>query len=243
MRPLRAVFLDIDDTLYSTSEFAAIARRNAMAAMVAHGLKMRTADALAELYEVISEFGSNYPNHYNQLIKRLPKEVLPAGNPALLVAAAVAAYHDTKFRGLVPFDTVLETLSTLRERTNLIVGVVTEGLEGKQAEKLVRLGIVPWIHPEAIFISDQIGISKPNGKLYARACRGVGVPPSECLYLGDHPTKDVAPAHSVGMITVRHRHEGGKYAQLEGPVAPDFEIGAFEELLPILRDEFGFDTL
>ena len=36
MSELKAIFFDIDDTLYSTSEFAATARRNAMEAMIEH---------------------------------------------------------------------------------------------------------------------------------------------------------------------------------------------------------------
>ena len=49
MPKLRALFLDIDDTLYSTSEFAAAARRAALEAMIAHGLAMSIDDAVKKL--------------------------------------------------------------------------------------------------------------------------------------------------------------------------------------------------
>ena len=55
----------------------------------------------------------------------------------------------------------------------------------KQAEKLVRLGLVPFLDPKAIFISDQVGISKPNPKLYAVALRELGLEPAEVMYVGD----------------------------------------------------------
>jgi putative hydrolase of the HAD superfamily len=239
MRTLRALFLDVDDTLYSTSEFAAAARRAAMDAMIRHGLRLKRDEALAELGEVISEFGSNYPYHYDRLLRRLPPGVVPDVNPAILVAAAVGAYHDTKYRSLFPFRDVPDVLQRIRQATQLVLGVITEGLEIKQAEKLVRLGIVPLLHPRAIFISDQIGISKPNRKLYQRACDVVGVPPEQAMYVGDHPENDVAPAQAVGMATVRHRWQGGKHADTEGSVRPDYEIRSFHELLPILRDDFG----
>src|SRR6185503_19531770 len=100
MGRLKAVFLDIDDTLYSTSEFAAAARRAALDAMIRLGLKMTLEDAVLELAEVITEFGSNFPHHYDRLLRRVPPEALPPGNPAVLVAAAVSAYHDTKYRSL-----------------------------------------------------------------------------------------------------------------------------------------------
>ena len=238
MAKLRALFLDVDDTLYSTSEFAATARRAALDAMIRHGLKMSLDDAYAELSEVIAEFGSNYTNHYDRLLRRLPESALPPGNPAILVAAAVGAYHDTKYRSLFPFRDVPEVLERLATATDLKLGVITEGLEIKQAEKLVRLGITKHLAPEAIFISDQIGISKPNTKLYLRACSAIDVKPEEAMYVGDHPVKDIAPAKAIGMVAVRHRWQGGKHAREEGPVMPDHEIRGFQELIPILRDEY-----
>ncbi len=243
MRKLRALFLDIDDTLYSTSEFARNARRNAMEAMVRAGVDLDPDAMVDELYEVIGEFGSNYANHYDRLLRRVPPGVLPHGNHALLVAAAIAAYHDTKHRSLFPFRDVPTVLQRIADHSDLLIGCITEGLEIKQAEKLVRLGMLKWMDPDAIFISDRIGISKPNVKLYQRACTAAGVDPKEAMYVGDHPVNDVAPAKALGMVAVRHRWQGGKYAAIDGAVAPDFEIGSFHELLPILRDEFGFSEL
>jgi putative hydrolase of the HAD superfamily len=243
MTKLRALFLDIDDTLYSTSEFAAAARRAALEAMIRHGLRISLDDAVAELAEVIAEFGSNYAHHYDRLLRRLPSEVIPPGNPAILVAAAVGAYHDTKYKSLFPFPDVPVVLARIAAATDLRIGVITEGLEIKQAEKLVRLDVTKWLARDAIFISDQIGISKPNRKLYLRACSEMDVLPSETMYVGDHPENDVAPAKSIGMVAVRHRWPGGRHAREEGTVKPDYEIRQFGDLLPILRDDFGFLTL
>lgn len=240
MRKLQVLFLDIDDTLYSTSAFAERARRNAMEAMIRLGLRLTVDEAMAELREVISEFGSNYSFHYDRLLKRLPTAVVPPGNPAVLVAAAVSAYHDTKYQCLSPFEDVPEVLLRIRTHTDLTVGIITDGLTLKQAEKLVRLGVTDWLDRSAIFISDQIGISKPNRKLYQRACDELGVAPTACMYVGDHPEHDIPPAHAIGMVTVRYRSPGGKHAARECPVPPDYEIHAFSGLLPILRDDFGY---
>ena len=50
----RPVFFDIDDTLYSTSEFAAQARRNAVDAMIQYGLRMDRDEVLREFREVVT---------------------------------------------------------------------------------------------------------------------------------------------------------------------------------------------
>jgi putative hydrolase of the HAD superfamily len=99
---LRAIFFDIDDTLYSTSEFAALARRNAVENMRAHGFRMATEDALRELGEIVQEFSSNYEHHFDKLLRRVPRHYWEGINENILVAAAVVGYHETKFRRFFP---------------------------------------------------------------------------------------------------------------------------------------------
>jgi FMN phosphatase YigB (HAD superfamily) len=69
---------------------------------------------------------------------------------------------------------VLPFLRRVHEQGDVVLGVITHGLEYKQAEKLLLLKVVPYLNPAAIFISDQVGISKPNPKLYQRACAALG---------------------------------------------------------------------
>src|SRR5262249_14986895 len=119
MDRLDAIFFDIDDTLYSTSEFAKLARLNSIHAMIQHGLRMTAVDAFRELQEVIREFGSNYGDHYQKLLLRLPPESYAGLNPAILIAAGVGAYHKTKFESLRPYDDVMEVFAALKEKTTL----------------------------------------------------------------------------------------------------------------------------
>jgi putative hydrolase of the HAD superfamily len=235
--PLKAIFFDIDDTLYSTSEFARRARSNAVSAMIQTGLDISLEQGLFELEEVISEFSSNHAHHYEKLLSRLPPASYDGINRAVLVASGVVAYHQTKFAELNPFPDVIEVLNLLA-KTRLIRGVITAGLAVKQAEKLVRLKIYDSLTPTAIFISDQIGISKPNPKLYLRACADTGIRPEEAIYIGDNPHFDIDPPNSIGMVTVRNRRSG-KFLDAEGESKPDFEIQSFWDLLSVLRERFG----
>ena len=236
MSRLRTVLFDVDDTLFSTTRFATNARRNAVRAMVAAGLDFAEEDVLRELEEVIEEFSSNYDHHFDQLIHRLAPHGLENRNPALVVAAGVAAYHDTKFRELAPYDDVVPLLSSLR-RAGIETGVVTHGWTTKQAEKLVRLGLVEHFDPRAIFISDQIGISKPNPKLYAHVLRELERAPNEVMYVGDNPTHDIGPPQSVGMIAVWARR-GAKKGLAPG-IVPDHVVESFDELRTVLANSYG----
>jgi len=233
---LRAIFFDIDDTLYSTSEFSEVARSNAVGAMIEAGLSLPREELLQELDEVIREFSTNYEHHFDKLLLRLPKRFYRGVNPAVVVAAGVIAYHETKIRQLAPYEDAIEVLRLL-SKTTLLLGIITEGLEVKQAEKLVRMRITPYLSPNAIFISNQLGISKPNPKIYQRACSDLNIKPSETMYVGDNPRHDIDPPNSIGMITVRMRR-GGKHHNDEGQTQPHKEVQNFWDLLDWLRQEF-----
>ena len=237
MSQLEAVLFDIDDTLFSTTEFAARARRNAVRAMVRAGIRHPEEDVYRELKEVIGEFSSNYEHHYDKLLMRLPREAVAGVNPALVVAAGVVAYHDTKFEELEPFEDLPPLLRALRD-AGLTTGIVTHGWTTKQAEKLIRLQLMSLLTPSAIFISDQVGISKPNPKLYQTALRELGLEPEQVMYVGDNLRNDVAPPKSLGMHTTwarRAAHAG----QDPEAIVPDHIVDDFRQLAEILREEYG----
>lgn len=234
---LRAIFFDIDGTLYSTSDFAAQARAASVDAMIRQGVKMPAEDLLQELQEVIREFSSNYDGHFDKLLLRIPRRVYKGLNPALIVAAGVVAYHEMKFRHLEAYEDAFEVLRRLA-KTPLVRGVITEGLEIKQAEKLIRLRLDSFFSPQAIFISHQIGISKPNLKLYQRACSDLNLKPADCMYVGDNPILDIDPANAIGMATVR-MERGSRFRDSHGETKPDHTIQNFWDLLEILRGQYG----
>jgi len=235
--PLKAIFFDIDDTLFSTTEFARNARQSAIAAMIRAGLRVPAEDALQELNEVIAEFSSNHEHHFDKLLQRVPRNAWSGINPAILVASGVIGYHQTKSNEIRPFPDAVPVLEAL-SKTSLLLGVITAGLAVKQAEKLLRLDLYRFIHPQAIFISDQIGISKPNRKLFLKACQSMGHDPAEAIYIGNDPVMDIDPANRAGMVTVQALREAPR-AAAKGETEPDFTISDFHELLEILRSDFG----
>jgi len=234
---LSAIFLDVDDTLYSTTQFSDLARQRAVEAMVAEGLRLPVPEVRRELDEVIAEFSSNYSQHFDKLLLRLPAASWEGTNRALIIAAGIMAYHATK-ADLTPFPDVLPFLRRVREHGDVMLGIITHGLEIKQAEKLLLLKVLPYLNPHAIFISDQLGISKPNPKLYQRACQTLGLDPTTVMYVGDKPTHDVDPTNEVGMISVLI-HRDGRHASEQGKTSPRYEIDSLDELVPVLVEDFG----
>lgn len=235
---LDVVLFDLDDTLYSTSAFAATARREAIRDMVAAGLDVTEDEGVQELAEVVSEFSSNYEQHFDRLLDRLGPLRLGGRNRAVLIATGVVAYHRAKERGMPLLPDARALLDALRA-ARVKMGVITAGLQVKQAEKLIRTGLLAYLAPDAIFLSDQMGVSKPNPKIYAKACRALNVAPLRALYVGDRPDHDVAPAQRAGLKTALYRGAGGKYAGAPSEARPDHDVTDLRELLPVLRNLYG----
>src|SRR5690606_3211713 len=114
------------------------------------------------------EFSSNYGSHFDKVIERLPTEASRGINKEIIVAAGVVAYHETKGREFKVYDDVYEILRWLGEHERLVRGIISAGLGIKQAEKIIRLRIYEFLTPRAIYFTEQIGINKPNPKLYRR---------------------------------------------------------------------------
>ena len=52
---------------------------------------------------------------------------------------------------------------------------------------------------ETVVVSDTVGWRKPRPDIFQRALTELGVPPEECLFVGDRPDIDVAGAKGIGM--------------------------------------------
>ena len=233
---LRAILFDIDDTLFPTTKFAGRARRRAVDAMVHAGLDVDPEAAYAELEEVVREFSSNYGHHFDKLVLRLGARLRPGVHPAIVIASGICAYHAAK-EHIRPYPDAVRALAALAA-TDLRRGVVTNGLTVKQAEKLVRLGLERAFSPNAIFISEELGVAKPHPKIFSIACESLSIRPSEALYVGDHPSKDIDPAHEAGLFTCLRRGEG-RHGEETAVHEPDFTVDTMDELVTILKERFG----
>jgi putative hydrolase of the HAD superfamily len=214
------ILFDIDDTLFPSTEFSALARRNALTAMMRLGLDKDYETLVKELESVIKEKGSNYPEHFDELCRRLR-----IGQPARYVAAAVAAYHDTK-TSIQPFPKVPYTLLRLKERGHRLF-IATNGSSIKQWDKLIRLGLA--LYFDGVFVSEDLGREKDE-TFFRKVLERLGTEPSGCVMVGDREDTDISPAKAVGLTTVRILK--GKHASV--PSEADHVVNDLEEILGIL---------
>ncbi len=232
---LQAVFFDIDDTLFNTKEFTRISRIRALEAIRKLGVKLSIDYLFTELQQIVKEFGSNYPYHFNRLITRIPQERLNGINKNILISAAVIAYHKAKDKNLRAFPDAIDLLNKLT-KTKIIKGIITDGLEVKQAEKIVRLGVYQYVDKNAIFISDEVGIRKTNPKLFEYVAKKLNLNSRNCMYIGNDFQLDIIPSKNSGFITVLV-DKVNRYTDIRPPT--DYFVKSFKEIENILREDFG----
>ncbi|MDR3077642.1 MAG: haloacid dehalogenase, partial [Planctomycetota bacterium] len=75
--------------------------------MIRAGLRLDADTLLAELDEVIQEFGSNDNRHFDKLLQRLPPEAVPPEGRLFIVGAGIIAYHQCKFSSFAPYEDAL----------------------------------------------------------------------------------------------------------------------------------------
>lgn len=236
MKPLSLITFDIDDTLYGSADFARLARRNALCAMIDAGLKLKLEDAHAELDEIVAEFTSNDEFHFDRLLRRVPPSTLDGHNPAIIIASGVAAYHDTIHDSFQGYEDGLTALKKLHG-SGFVLGVISQGRTVKQAEKVVRLRILPYLNRKALFFSDQMGMCKSSPKFYLKAADNLGVPASECMHVGDRPDRDIDSPNKAGWITVLSRRSG-RYHERPGATQPAHVIENFSDFLEIIETQY-----
>jgi len=225
---IKALFFDIDDTLYDSTLQASLARKNAIKAMIEAGLDVNEEKAMNSLQEIVKKFGSNYSYHFDELLKESGYDPNPR-----IVAAGVVAYHTTKIAYLVPFPDTIPTLLRLRD-LDYKLGIITDGISVKQWEKLIRLGLQHFFH--SVIISSDVRREKPDPELFKIAVKNLGCKPEETLVVGDRLDKDISGANKAGMVTVQIIK--GKYRERKPRdefEEPDYIISNLANILDILK--------
>ncbi len=239
---IRLVGFDLDDCLFDSTDLSKRARIKGIEAMIKLGLGIDEQRAIKILQEIVKEYGSNSSKHYDYFIVRLNElekdiDMISYSDQIKYIAGAIMAYHEEK-NNIKLYDDVIECLIKLREKKIKTV-IITDGIPIKQYEKILRLGIDDLI--DMVVISDEIGIKKPNPKLFEYCLKKFGVQGPETIYIGDRIEKDIIPAkltniHSILIL------RGGKYDPsmtgiiIPNETKPDYEINHLSEIFNIIDD-------
>ena len=107
------------------------------------------------------------------------------------------------------FDGASLLLADLRERYTL--GLLTNGPSEMQWEKIELLKIKDSF--DAIIVSGDVGVHKPDARVFTRMLRQIGAPPDKAIYVGNSYEMDIIGAHDAGMFSVWVNPDGEEEPQ------------------------------
>jgi putative hydrolase of the HAD superfamily len=150
-----------------------------------------------------------------------------------LAARCGVTYNDYRRRYLQLWPGALDLLRSLRER-GCKLAMITNGMAETHREKIALLQLEDAF--DEIFIADEVGLIKPDVRLFRLAAQRLGIAPERCAMVGDRYERDIRGAHDAGMFTLwmNVRDE----AVPAGAPAPDAivtQIADVEAALPIAR--------
>lgn len=194
-------WIDLDDTLWDFHANSRVSLRG-----------LYTDYHLDSHYPTVNDWINCYERHnhalWNQynlgeieknylMTERFLRPLVEVGHPD---AVRLASKFDTEYldrlaRCTLLIDGAFDLLRDLRAN-GWETGILSNGFVEVQHCKINNSGLAPYI--DHIILSDDIGINKPDVRLYRHAERQAGVEASDCLMIGDNLATDIAGAIAAG---------------------------------------------
>ena len=224
--PIRAVLFDLDETLtdrrLSLARFAH-AFRDAFVSdldgvgveVVHHTLQQADGGGYRSRNEVFAD-----------LLEALPWRVQRSIEDLAMHWQTVFPRCAMPMAGL---DRVLDTLDSWGVR----MGIITKGGAVVQNLKVDALHLRPRMG--TILVSEAIGMEKPDPRIFRRAVEDLGIGPSEAVYVGDHPIKDVLGAAAAGLRPIWLRRS----IPWPDGYPPPLQLDALSALPSLLRERLS----
>jgi putative hydrolase of the HAD superfamily len=217
---VRAVFFDVDDTLV---DFASAARA-ALTTALGPRADYRLWSGLDHYGRFLSgelAFQTMRQLRMADFLRLLGREDEQSRAPEYeraRMAALVAGYR--------LFPDVPACLAAVRGR-GLRTGLITNNESEHQRRKLQQVGLSDGF--DAVVISEEVGVAKPDAAVFGLACELAGVRPWEAVHVGDRYDADVAGALGAGLAAIwldrKHERSGNE------PVPVITDLGELAGLL------------
>ena len=198
---LRAILFDLDDTLFDHHHCArealtAVHQSDAaLAAMAFEEFERAHAEHLEALHAEVLAGSIGIDDARIERFRRVLRAVGGDGTAAGAAAAAYRARYVAARRAIPGAASILARL-----RAGVRIGVVSNNMLAEQQEKLRECALDR--HVDALVVSEEVGIAKPDPAIFRVALERLGAAPSDALMVGDSWPADILGARAAGIPAV-----------------------------------------
>lgn len=185
----QAVLFDLDGTLYDRDEVVLKVAHEQFETFRSRFGAIDRDQLIARTLELDDHGYARRVDVYRALLADQPVD-------AALASDLEKHFWDCYCRHCVRPEDTVTTLEALRSAGKRL-GVITNGPVDWQSRKLRTLGLTDYF--DDVIISDAVGITKPDARIFALALERLGVGAAESMYVGDHPQIDIAGARAAGL--------------------------------------------
>ena len=219
---IRAIVLDLDNTLVDFMKMKADAVTAAIDGMIDAGLALPRDSVRARIDAIYQEQGLEYQLVFDRLLESELGHIDPK-----ILASGIVAYRRARESALVLYPHVQMTLLELIKR-GIRLGVVSDA---PQAQVWLRLCSLSLQHVfDAVVTFEDTRERKPNPAPFRLVLSRLGVEPAEALMVGDWAERDVVGGRGLGMKTVFARYGDTFDTQHSGA---DYDIDDIFQLVSI----------
>lgn len=223
IKGVKAVIFDLDNTLIDFMRMKRESCSAAVEAMINAGLKMRKEDAMKVLFDLYNKYGLEYDKIFQKFLEKTIKRI-----DYRILAEGVVAYRKMQTGYVKPYSSVVPTLIKLKAK-GLKLGIISDAPAVKAWLRLVEMKISDFF--DVVVTLDDTGEKKPSKKPFEIALKRLRMKPSDVVYVGDRPERDIKGAKSLGIKTVFARYGCENPPKFSGA---DFEINDIKDLLKII---------
>ena len=199
------MLFDLDDTLHDdTRAYHLAAQRVASDVAAEYGIDARPLFA-AYLTQAETFWQTLSPASFDVPLVGLRERMWSAALGAVALDDSALArrcgtsYNEYRRGYLELWPGALELLVSLRAR-GCKLAMITNGMSETHRDKIVLLKLEDAF--DEIFIADEVGLVKPDVRLFRLAAERLGVAAERCAMVGDRYERDITGAHEAGMFTV-----------------------------------------
>jgi 5'-nucleotidase len=106
-------------------------------------------------------------------------------------------YNNVMYNYIKPYHGVIPLLKKL-QKIGVTIGVITNGSYNIQFKKIEKIKISPYISKDHLFVSEELGIAKPNKHIFDIVRRKCGKDEKKPLFIGDAWDLDILGAMNAG---------------------------------------------